>query len=82
MWVLRFDLIGPDLEGATLMGLAMNRQCGKTFYMGALEFWEKKGLREIDAVLLTHPHADAILGLDDLRGEFSLLALDRACFSI
>ncbi|GAA5898286.1 MBL fold metallo-hydrolase [Sporobolomyces salmoneus] len=42
--------------------------CGKSFFSGALEWWPKKGLREIDAVLLTHAHADAILGLDDLRG--------------
>ncbi|BGO96145.1 hypothetical protein NBRC10512_002473 [Rhodotorula toruloides] len=42
--------------------------CGKTFLSGALEHWPKRGLREIDAVLLTHAHADAILGLDDLRG--------------
>ncbi|BGP35884.1 hypothetical protein JCM10296v2_007736 [Rhodotorula toruloides] len=42
--------------------------CGKTFLSGALEHWPKHGLREIDAVLLTHAHADAILGLDDLRG--------------
>ncbi|GAA5909601.1 hypothetical protein JCM8208_007197 [Rhodotorula glutinis] len=42
--------------------------CGKTFYGGAIEHWPKHGLREIDAVLLTHAHADAILGLDDLRG--------------
>ncbi|BGP03990.1 metallo-beta-lactamase domain containing protein [Rhodotorula toruloides] len=42
--------------------------CGKTFLSGALEHWPKQGLREIDAVLLTHAHADAILGLDDLRG--------------
>ncbi|GAA6010398.1 hypothetical protein JCM11491_006304 [Sporobolomyces phaffii] len=42
--------------------------CGKSFFSGALEHWPKKGLREIDAVLLTHAHADAILGLDDLRG--------------
>ncbi|KAL8276368.1 hypothetical protein RQP46_011213 [Phenoliferia psychrophenolica] len=42
--------------------------CGKTFWSGAMEHWPKKGLREIDALLITHPHADAILGLDDLRG--------------
>lgn len=31
--------------------------CGKSFYAAALEHWPKRGLREIDAVLLTHPHA-------------------------
>ncbi|GAA5943610.1 hypothetical protein JCM10213_008922 [Rhodosporidiobolus nylandii] len=42
--------------------------CGKTFLSAAQQHWPAKGLREIDAVILTHAHADAILGLDDLRG--------------
>ncbi|CDZ98764.1 Beta-lactamase-like [Phaffia rhodozyma] len=42
--------------------------CGKSFLSSALEFFPKFGLRKIDAVLLTHAHADAINGLDDLRG--------------
>ncbi|EEB06591.2 hydrolase [Schizosaccharomyces japonicus yFS275] len=42
--------------------------CGKNFYEAALNVFPKNGLSEIDAVLLTHPHADAINGLDDLRG--------------
>ncbi|KAG9013901.1 hypothetical protein FRB94_004281 [Tulasnella sp. JGI-2019a] len=40
---------------------------GKTFLAGALEWFPKYGLRRIDAVLLTHAHADATNGLDDLR---------------
>ncbi|CAG8547210.1 7140_t:CDS:2 [Racocetra persica] len=39
--------------------------CGKTFY--ALKWWPYYELRQIDALILTHPHADAINGLDDLR---------------
>ncbi|KAK4704860.1 hypothetical protein P7C70_g1345, partial [Phenoliferia sp. Uapishka_3] len=31
--------------------------CGKTFWSAAMEHWPKKGLREIDALLITHPHA-------------------------
>ncbi|GAA94712.1 hypothetical protein E5Q_01365 [Mixia osmundae IAM 14324] len=42
--------------------------CGKTFMQSALELFPAKGLRKIDALILTHPHADAINGLDDLRG--------------
>jgi hypothetical protein len=32
--------------------------CGKSFLSSALEFFPKNGMRQIDAVLLTHPHAD------------------------
>lgn len=31
--------------------------CGKSFYNSALSFWSKNQLRQIDAVLLTHPHS-------------------------
>ena len=41
--------------------------CGKTFREQALKLFPKHGLRKIDACLLTHHHADAIDGLDDLR---------------
>ncbi|KIO02379.1 hypothetical protein M404DRAFT_148234 [Pisolithus tinctorius Marx 270] len=41
---------------------------GKTFQAAAMEWFPKYGLREIDAVLITHAHADAMNGLDDLRG--------------
>ncbi|KIO34553.1 hypothetical protein M407DRAFT_16528 [Tulasnella calospora MUT 4182] len=41
---------------------------GKTFLQAAMEWFPKYGLRKIDAVLLTHSHADATNGLDDLRG--------------
>ncbi|KAH8120514.1 beta-lactamase-like protein [Phellopilus nigrolimitatus] len=41
---------------------------GKTFLPSALEWFPKYGLRKIDGVLITHAHADAMNGLDDLRG--------------
>lgn len=41
--------------------------CGKTFYSNAIVHFPKNDIRSIRAVLLTHAHADAILGLDDLR---------------
>ncbi|RDB29497.1 hypothetical protein Hypma_015168 [Hypsizygus marmoreus] len=40
---------------------------GKNFQAAALEWFPKYGLRRIDALLITHPHADAMNGLDDLR---------------
>ncbi|KAJ7225924.1 beta-lactamase-like protein [Mycena pura] len=41
--------------------------CGKNFQAAAVEWFPKYGLRRIDAVLITHAHADAVNGLDDLR---------------
>ncbi|KAF9066089.1 beta-lactamase-like protein [Rhodocollybia butyracea] len=41
---------------------------GKTFQPAAVEWFPKHGLRKIDALLITHAHADAMNGLDDLRG--------------
>jgi phosphoribosyl 1,2-cyclic phosphodiesterase len=42
--------------------------CGPTFYGTAtLAAFAANGLRRITALLLTHAHADAILGLDSLR---------------
>ncbi|KAH9912236.1 beta-lactamase-like protein, partial [Epithele typhae] len=41
---------------------------GKSFLQSAVEWFPKYGLRRIDAVLITHAHADAMNGLDDLRG--------------
>ncbi|KAL0950713.1 hypothetical protein HGRIS_007489 [Hohenbuehelia grisea] len=41
---------------------------GKNFQAAALEWFPRHGLRRIDAVLITHAHADAMNGLDDLRG--------------
>ncbi|KAJ2001812.1 hypothetical protein GGI04_002079 [Coemansia thaxteri] len=41
--------------------------CGKTFLVSAIDLFIKHNVKTIDAVLLTHGHADAMLGLDDLR---------------
>uniref|UniRef100_A0A1D1XRF6 Putative hydrolase C777.06c n=1 Tax=Anthurium amnicola TaxID=1678845 RepID=A0A1D1XRF6_9ARAE len=40
---------------------------GKFFYHSALQWFSLFGIRTIDAVIITHSHADAIGGLDDLR---------------
>lgn len=44
--------------------------CGKTFRQSALRSFRSFGVRYLKGVLLTHAHADAFLGLDDLR-EFN-----------
>ncbi|KAL4401949.1 hypothetical protein ACI68E_001600 [Malassezia pachydermatis] len=59
--VVGSDPAEPGSEATILI------DCGKSFYESALQYFPQHGLRRIDAVLLTHGHADAILGLDDLR---------------
>ena len=42
--------------------------CGKTFReITAMRVYRQHGVKSIDAVLLTHDHADAVGGLDELR---------------
>ena len=41
--------------------------CGKSFREAAARWYPRYNVRGIDAVVLTHPHADAVLGIDDLR---------------
>lgn len=40
---------------------------GKTFLTAVLRWYPHYGVRTLDGVLITHDHADAMLGLDDLR---------------
>lgn len=40
---------------------------GKFFYHSALQWFPYYGIRKIDSVIITHAHADANGGLDDLR---------------
>jgi len=44
--------------------------CGKTFRESAIKVFPKYGVSNLNALLLTHNHADACFGMDDLR-EFS-----------
>ncbi|KZT06309.1 uncharacterized protein LAESUDRAFT_726141 [Laetiporus sulphureus 93-53] len=56
-------LRGRDSQSVTII-----IDVGKSFQSAAVEWFPKFGLRRIDAVLITHAHADAMNGLDDLRG--------------
>ncbi|PWV12259.1 hypothetical protein C3747_53g133 [Trypanosoma cruzi] len=44
--------------------------CGKTFRESAMKVFPAVGVSDLSAVLLTHDHADAIFGIDELR-EFN-----------
>lgn len=44
--------------------------CGKFFYQGAIALFAKFGIYSIDAVVLTHSHADAVLFCDGFNGRF------------
>jgi phosphoribosyl 1,2-cyclic phosphodiesterase len=41
--------------------------CGKGFWEGALQWYPAHGISGLDALLITHAHADQMGGLDDLR---------------
>ena len=59
------DLNGPSIDSDMVNILV---DCGKTFLWQSLSLFPQHKIPHITALLLTHPHADAILGLDDLRG--------------
>lgn len=40
---------------------------GKTFRESLVRWFPTHNVKSVDAIILTHPHADAIFGLDDVR---------------
>ena len=72
--------LGPNKRGNVSAALRLERpdgngdfcvviDCGKTFRDTVGRVWPRLDppLRRIDALLLTHPHADAFIGMDCLR---------------
>ena len=45
---------------------------GKNFQAAALEWFPKYGLRDIDAVLITHAHADGVSTFDSIQALYPL----------
>ena len=52
---------GADGETVVLIDV------GKTFKQGAIRWFSKYAVGRVDGILITHEHADAMLGLDDVR---------------
>eukprot|EP00672_Neobodo_designis_P001319 CAMPEP_0174863740 /NCGR_PEP_ID=MMETSP1114-20130205/56856_1 /TAXON_ID=312471 /ORGANISM="Neobodo designis, Strain CCAP 1951/1" /LENGTH=270 /DNA_ID=CAMNT_0016098817 /DNA_START=26 /DNA_END=834 /DNA_ORIENTATION=+ len=69
-----------DESSTTLRNLYVDP--GKTFRESAIKVLKPRGVRYLDAVIITHDHADACWGIDDLR-EFTRdgEALDVYCDS-
>mmetsp|Transcript_20325 Transcript_20325/g.26374 ORF Transcript_20325/g.26374 Transcript_20325/m.26374 type:complete len:351 (+) Transcript_20325:226-1278(+) len=59
--LLRFRLNNSDSTRHVLF------DCCKTFREAAVRWFSKFSIPYLDAVILSHRHADAILGIDDLR---------------
>lgn len=60
---------GLLIQYAAADGEARNIQidAGKTYREHLLRWYPRFGVRWVDAVIITHDHADATLGMDDLR---------------
>ncbi|KAG8348982.1 hypothetical protein TRVL_00199 [Trypanosoma vivax] len=54
-------------EGSTTCSRHVLIDCGKTFRDAYFRVLAKHGVQTLDGLLLTHDHADAMAGLDDLR---------------
>jgi phosphoribosyl 1,2-cyclic phosphodiesterase len=63
--LIRKVFSSPTPSGRTDFNILVD--CGKTFRESALKYFPMHGIRWVDAVVLTHIHSDAIMGLDDLR---------------
>jgi phosphoribosyl 1,2-cyclic phosphodiesterase len=80
MFLLQIHATAPAAGAEAQPPFNVLIDCGKTFRTSCLNTLIPLGVRSLDVVLLTHGHADAILGLDDLR-EFSSVERPIAVYS-
>ena len=74
---LLIQLRSSDCEDEGLFNILID--CGKTFRESAIKVFPKYGVSNLNALLLTHNHADACFGVDDLREFSSQGDRSRAC---
>ncbi len=58
-------LIQRELSDGRISNIIID--AGKFFYESAMNWFPKYGVRTMDALVITHAHADAVGGFDDLR---------------
>lgn len=58
----------PSLLIMSEDGMNVIIDVGKTFREGAIRWLPEVGATQLDAIILTHQHMDAVAGLDDVRG--------------
>ena len=74
----------PSSNGIDLHHVMID--AGKTMRQSVMKWFPPFGVQALAAVVLTHPHADAFLGLDDLRDlsprRLLPVYLSRRCFDV
>lgn len=65
---LHSTTVSPHANSTEYLNILID--CGKTFRETAMKLFPSLGVQKLHAVLLTHDHADACFGIDDLR-EFT-----------
>jgi phosphoribosyl 1,2-cyclic phosphodiesterase len=74
----------PSSNGIDLHHVMID--AGKTMRQSVMKWFPTFGVQALAAVVLTHPHADAFLGLDDLRDlsprRLLPVYLSRRCFDV
>jgi glyoxylase-like metal-dependent hydrolase (beta-lactamase superfamily II) len=54
----------------------------KTFREGVLRWYPRHGVTSLDGIVLTHDHADAMFGLDDVSKLYTLHDVALLCFML